>query len=49
MSGYLGKNDNFDKAIADFSMMYADQTERDDEVLRKAVRAGKIEVVIEEQ
>jgi len=49
ISGYLGKNDSFDKAIADFSMAYADQTERDYEVLRKAVRAGKLEVVIEEQ
>lgn len=49
ISGYLGKNDSFDKAIADFSTAYADQSERDYEVLRKAVRAGKIEVEIEDQ
>ena len=49
ISGYLGKNDSFDKAIAEFSTAYADQSERDHEVLRKAVRAGKIEVVIEDQ
>jgi uncharacterized protein (DUF2252 family) len=49
ISGYLGKNDSFDKAIADFSKTYADQAERDYEVLRNAVRAGKLEVVTEEQ
>ena len=49
ISGYLGKNDSFDKAIADFSTAYADQSERDYEVLRKAARAGKIEVEIEDQ
>ncbi len=48
ISGYLGKNDNFDKAIADFSVAYADQTERDYEVLRKAVRSGKLEIAVEE-
>ncbi|QDU28977.1 hypothetical protein ETAA8_40830 [Anatilimnocola aggregata] len=49
ISGYLGKNDSFDKAIADFSKAYADQTERDYEVLRNAARAGKLEVEIEGQ
>ena len=49
ISGYLGKNDSFDEAIADFSKAYADQTERDYEVLRNAARAGKLEVEIEEQ
>lgn len=49
ISGYLGKSDKFDKAIADFSIAYADQSERDHEVLVKAVRAGKLEVFIEEQ
>jgi uncharacterized protein (DUF2252 family) len=49
ISGYLGKGDKFDEAIADFSVTYADQTEHDHEVLLKAVRAGKLEVVIEEE
>ena len=49
ISGYLGKSDRFDEAIADFSIAYADQNERDHEVLMKAVRAGKLEVFIEEQ
>ena len=48
ISGYLGKGDKFDKAIADFSVAYADQSERDHEVLMKAVRAGRLEVFIEE-
>jgi len=40
--GYLGKSDVFDKAIADFSVAYADQTERDYEALVAAVRTGRI-------
>ena len=49
ISGYLGKSDKFDQAIADFSRAYADQSERDHEVLLKAVRAGRLEVFIEEE
>ena len=48
ISGYLGKSDKFDKALAGFSVAYADQSERDHEVLMKAVRAGRLEVFIEE-
>jgi uncharacterized protein (DUF2252 family) len=48
ISGYLGDGDKFEEAIADFSMVYADQTERDYEVLLQAVRAGKLEVFVEE-
>jgi uncharacterized protein (DUF2252 family) len=47
ISGYLGKGDSFDKAVADFSVAYADQSEQDHEVLMKAVRAGKLQVFIE--
>lgn len=50
ISGYLGKkSDKFDQAIADFSVAYADQSERDHETLMKAVRAGKLEVFIERE
>jgi uncharacterized protein (DUF2252 family) len=49
ISGYLGKSDSFDEAIADFSIAYADQCERDYEVLEKAVRAGKLQVAPVEQ
>jgi uncharacterized protein (DUF2252 family) len=47
ISGYLGRSDAFDKAITKFSFAYADQNERDYEVLRKAVRAGRVEVEME--
>ncbi len=49
ISGYLGKSDAFDKAIAAFSSAYADQSERDHAVLMKAVRAGRLEVQIERE
>lgn len=47
ISGYLGKSDKFDKAIADFAIAYADQSERDHEALVQAVRAARLEVFIE--
>ena len=49
ISGYLGKSDKFDQAIAAFSAAYADQSERDHAVLMEAVRAGKLEVFVEEE
>lgn len=49
IAGYLGKSDRFDEAIADFSVAYADQSERDHEALLQAARAGKLEVFVEEQ
>ena len=47
ISGYLGKSDAFDKAIAEFCVAYADQNERDHEALRKAAQSGRVEVVME--
>jgi len=47
ISGYLGKGDTFDKAVADFSKAYADQSEQDHAVLKKAVRSGRLEVINE--
>jgi uncharacterized protein (DUF2252 family) len=44
ISGYLGKSDVFDRAIATFAAAYADQCERDFERLTKAVRAGELVV-----
>jgi NAD(P)H-dependent flavin oxidoreductase YrpB (nitropropane dioxygenase family) len=49
ISGYLGKSDKFDEAIADFSIAYADQAERDHEDLLKAARAGRLEIVVEDE
>jgi len=48
ISGYLGKSDNFDRAMGAFALAYADQTERDHAALVKAVRAGKVEILEEE-
>jgi uncharacterized protein (DUF2252 family) len=49
LSGYMGKSDVFDQALADFSVAYADQNEKDHAALERAVRDGKIEAVFEEQ
>ena len=49
LSGYLGAADNFDQAVADFAVAYADQTERDHAALADAVLSGKIEAVSDER
>ena len=49
ISGYLGQSDKFDRAVADFSIAYADQSERDHKVPTKAVHAGRLKVVIERE
>lgn len=43
ISGYLGTNDTFDKAIADFAVTYAYQVERDYQALVAAVKSGRIQ------
>ncbi|HEY5140846.1 MAG TPA: DUF2252 family protein, partial [Methylococcales bacterium] len=48
ISGYLGKGDQFDQAMGEFTITYADQTERDHEALVKAVRSGRVEAMDEE-
>ena len=47
IGGYLGNSDTFDKAIATFSIAYADQNEGDHESLKKDAKNGKLEVVLE--
>jgi uncharacterized protein (DUF2252 family) len=42
IASYLGKADTFSKAIADFSVRYADQNERDYETFTAAVKSGKL-------
>jgi hypothetical protein len=42
ISGYLGSGDVFDKAIRDFAVAYANQTENDHQALVDAVRTGHI-------
>jgi uncharacterized protein (DUF2252 family) len=47
ISGYLGKSDAFDKALGEFALAYADQTEADHATLVAAVKAGRIKAVKE--
>ena len=42
IASYLGKADTFDRAIADFSVAYADQNERDYEAFTKALKSGRL-------
>ena len=42
IAGYIGKKDLFPKAIGDFAIAYADQTERDYQALLEAVESGRI-------
>ena len=42
IAAYLGKGDTFDRAIADFSAIYADQNERDYDAFVAAVRSGRL-------
>jgi uncharacterized protein (DUF2252 family) len=42
LSGYLGKADTFDQAIAAFALAYADQVARDYEIFKQAVEDGKL-------
>lgn len=41
IAGYLGKSDAFDKAVADFAEIYADQNEADHAALAAAVEDGR--------
>ncbi len=47
ISGYLGRSQEFDEAVADFSLAYADETERDHEALVQAVRLGKLDAIVD--
>ena len=42
ISGYIGNKDSFPKAVGDFAVAYADQTERDYQALVKAVESGRV-------
>jgi len=48
LSGYMGNSDAFDRAVAAFSVDYADQNERDHAALHRAVRSGKVPAEFEE-
>lgn len=47
ISGYLGRSDQCDAAIAAFAKVYADQVEQDHAALAEAVRSGRVTAVVE--
>jgi uncharacterized protein (DUF2252 family) len=47
IAGYLGKSDVFDRAIARFSELYADQAERDHGQFMQAIRMGRIDAEVD--
>ena len=42
IAGYLGSSDQFDEAIGDYAVAYADQVDRDYKTLVQAVRSGRL-------
>ncbi len=49
IAGYLGKSDDFDQAIGEFALAYADQNEKDYAALVAAVKAGQINALVEKE
>jgi uncharacterized protein (DUF2252 family) len=47
ISGYLGSSEDFDHAIADFAVAYADQNEKDYRRLLEAISAGRVLATVE--
>ncbi len=47
ISGYLGSSEDFDYAIADFAVAYADQNEKDYRRLLDAISAGRVLATVE--
>ena len=47
IAGYLGRGDSFDRALACFAELYADQNERDYASVVEAAESGQIEVATE--
>ena len=43
IAGYLGSNDQFDDALAQYSIAYADQAEHDFEAFQAAIRSGRLQ------
>jgi uncharacterized protein (DUF2252 family) len=43
IGSYLGSGDPFDRAIAEFSRLYADQNERDFAALKEAIDSGRLQ------
>ncbi len=48
LSGYMGTSDTIDQSLAEFSLAYADQNEKDHALFMKAIKSGRIEAEFEE-
>ncbi|MGZ9046570.1 MAG: DUF2252 family protein, partial [Telluria sp.] len=48
MAGYMGAGQTFDDAIGEFAVEYANQNQRDFRAFTRAIRAGRIEAMVEE-
>ena len=48
ISGYLGSSEDFDHAIADFAIAYADQNEQDYRRLLDAVSAARVLATVDQ-
>jgi hypothetical protein len=42
LAGYLGTGDRWDKALTEYAFAYAEQTTKDYDTFKKAIRSGKI-------
>ncbi len=49
LSGYMGTKDTFDQAIVDFSVAYADQSEKDHADFANEIREGTVKALFEEE
>jgi hypothetical protein len=45
----MGKSDEFDQALASFSIAYANQNEKDHAALKRAIQKGKVKAQFEEE
>ena len=45
IGAYLGRSDEFDRSIAEFSERYADQNDQDYQAFVEAVRSGRLEAI----
>ena len=45
IGAYLGRGDTFDRAIAEFAELYADQNEADHRALLEAIESGRLEAI----
>jgi hypothetical protein len=48
ISGYMGSGQTFDDAIGEFAVEYSDQNRNDYRAFVKAVRDGRIDVIVED-